>query len=513
MKQKITKLYFLFLIGFFLYSCDKDYETGVTTNTATSNEETILGKKLENPFSVKNMQIAYDNLKAEGKIQAKSEIEISATHLYVKFKPKNEKELDILKKDSSLALFDYPLDYEIVATGVSYHDPTLPDSIPTYQYSSVKKDYVFPEGVEYEVLDPLYIPKEYTPEYIHADTLDVETKSTSEVFSDNLVEQALKITNNIKKEAAKTNMTTKSWFVPNKWRPTGTIKLAETRSGSDYFPLEGVKVRVRSWFSWDYGYTDRNGYFETGKFRYSTSYTILWERAYWDIRDGSIWQASYGGPDNKRPWNLNINSNKVFTFAHVHRALHFYYYARPCGIVRPQMSGLKVSVYDEDDIANFNQTRANLPIASHINIYKVRNEEWDGNKIVYKYYGINQFATTIHEMAHAAHWDEVGNVNYALTTKLLKESWAVFVAYLITKDKYPDFKNKRLDYSYQNYDISTIKGTSFEGIYTPMLIDLYDSDNQREKKNNDTSYPIDRVSGYSVEQIQRTLFKSWGVGG
>ena len=103
---------------------------------------TQLGKKLENPYSVKNMKKALENLRKSklGAKMAADDLEIITTHLYVQFSPKTEQELDNLTIDSSLVLYDYPLDYEIQVTGDYYRDPLTPADQPTPQYCAVKVD-------------------------------------------------------------------------------------------------------------------------------------------------------------------------------------------------------------------------------------------------------------------------------------------------------------------------------------------------------------------------------------
>jgi hypothetical protein len=108
------------------------------------------------------MKRALDTLNAflsSGRISG-DDIEITTTHLYLKFKPKNEAELAILKSYSTLILFDYPLDYPSVKQGDYYHDPTVPIDRPTYQYASVTVNKELPNGVEHEVLAELFIPDE-----------------------------------------------------------------------------------------------------------------------------------------------------------------------------------------------------------------------------------------------------------------------------------------------------------------------------------------------------------------
>ena len=52
-------------------------------------------------------------------------------------------------------------------------------------------------------------------------------------------------------------------------------------------------------------------------------------------------------------------------------------------------------------------------------------------------------------------------------------------------------------------------GSQYDQIYTALVIDLMDTRNQR---NSGSMYPNDRVSGYTITQIQRALreYHSWG---
>jgi hypothetical protein len=70
-------------------------------------------------------------------------------HLYIKFKPKTEEELDLLKRDSTLVLYDIPLDFEVEENGNFYHDPEVPIDQPTYQYTFISVNKQLPSGVAY----------------------------------------------------------------------------------------------------------------------------------------------------------------------------------------------------------------------------------------------------------------------------------------------------------------------------------------------------------------------------
>ena len=48
---------------------------------------------------------------------------------------------------------------EVVYEGESYHDPSLPEDVITWQYTTVPIDYNFP-NVQYEVIDSCFVPED-----------------------------------------------------------------------------------------------------------------------------------------------------------------------------------------------------------------------------------------------------------------------------------------------------------------------------------------------------------------
>ena len=88
-----------------------------------------------------------------------SNINVRLTHRYIKFMPSNWDEYDILRNDTNLILSDRPLDYEILEYSNSYHDPAVPEELPTYQYASVKAEQEIP-NVTHTILAEMYIPEE-----------------------------------------------------------------------------------------------------------------------------------------------------------------------------------------------------------------------------------------------------------------------------------------------------------------------------------------------------------------
>ena len=116
MKRKITFLMVCaFAISSVFFACTKEQINEETppidipsSEIKTTEGMTVLGKQLENPYSVSTMRRALSNL-APNTRSGLNETEIEATHYYVKFHPKNSEELDLLKQDSTLILYSYPL--------------------------------------------------------------------------------------------------------------------------------------------------------------------------------------------------------------------------------------------------------------------------------------------------------------------------------------------------------------------------------------------------------------------
>jgi hypothetical protein len=76
----------------------------------------VLGSQITNPYTVRKVQNAYNML--YGDIQT-----LTANYLYVKFKPANADQLEILEDNENLELQDYPMDFEVIQEGDFYQDP------------------------------------------------------------------------------------------------------------------------------------------------------------------------------------------------------------------------------------------------------------------------------------------------------------------------------------------------------------------------------------------------------
>ncbi|WP_053405038.1 hypothetical protein [Persicobacter sp. CCB-QB2] len=444
---------------------------------------TKLGNQLDNPFSVKNMSLAWENLKKENsKLRmGNSEDVIKTTHLYLKFIPKNEEQLSILARDTSLVLYTYPLDYEIVKEGNFYHDPSVPVSQPTYQYCAIEKDQQIPEQIEYEVLEELFIPDEAE------NNENVRLNSIfNEEITQQLIDEAYRITGN--EDFSSEN----SKVAASKWRPSGRIRVWDDVRGN-WSGVVGVEVRARRWFTTYKGQTNSTGSFTcNGTFRRDANYSLKWEQYHYSIRSGSFGQAKLDGPKRRGSWFRDIGNNELQKlYAFIHLASYNYYYGNRLWLKRPPLNGIfkpqmKIGGHDEDGRSNHNKNRRCLGFSDRIRIFRNINGSRRNSEEIYN--------VTLHELAHASHW-ELRKGNWSSTEGKLKESWALGAAWALTRLRYPNHDQ------WENVSFEWMRNEG-EGNYTPLIIDLIDNVNQGA---TNTARPFDRVTGYSIREIEAVL--------
>lgn len=491
MKRKFLITILILTLG--LFSCQKDNlfpqenSGDESQNHKITDGVLVLGKKIDDPYAISNMQKAYSELKSTeySPIDA-----IKPNKKYLRFLPKNEEEWDQLKSDTSLVLFDFPLDYEIEVYGTYYHDPELPDTAITWQYCVVPIDKEIPTNIKYELLYDVFIPDFNTLD------LDSTVKSTSsEVdFYERLVYKSYEITGNIKNSNDTRNQT-KSIFSPKRWNPSGRITVYDNDFG--YIPLVGAEVHARWSTHVETGLTGTDGSFKLDGFIFEVNYAIKWEREDFDIRSENWGQAWYNGPKQKGSWDLDIAQGGMsWVYAHIHRGAYTYWYDNSFGIKTPPKNSfwsrkVKIGAFDADGRSFFQRARrwSTFP---EIEVYK--QEDGSDCKADRLYYMI------IHELVHSSHWD-LDKSAYGDSPSILKESWAVCAANIITSATYGSD-----DYDWQHYSFSDIKNpNSLESKYTPLGLDLMDNYNQRAMFGGNLNYPIDRVSGYSLYQIEESL--------
>ncbi len=271
-----------------LSSCTKDEteiindnkpdETAVAKTRSGSNTEPEF-KVEPNPYALKVMQGVYDS-------HSPSKVTLEPTDLYVRFLPKDSVQMNSLKYDYALELFDYPLDIELPEDAV-YMDPTIPEGEFSWLYTTVKPDFIFPEGIRHEILEYCYIPEE-----------DESIATTRNGAID--VEEAAFLSLGYTLEEPEPETRAKR-------RPEGDIKVYDDVTGS-YQPVMGVKIRCHRIIKWSTTYTDEQGhYVMDSKFRFRPHYAIVF-----DNRKGfDIW--GNWGPLARANLNMGWHSNKGYS--------------------------------------------------------------------------------------------------------------------------------------------------------------------------------------------------------
>ncbi|MBR5208861.1 MAG: hypothetical protein IKV67_03300 [Paludibacteraceae bacterium] len=262
-----------------------------TVDKETFGNTIILGKKLNNPYSLKNMQAAYDSLCRASGVATRSVDMLQPTHLYVRFLPKDSADINRLDKEK-LDLFCYPLDYDVEQWGDYYHDPSIPEDQPTWQYTRVPVGYDFP-NVQYEILDTCYIPD---------DDDEVETRLAGNAFSLGELEDAAY------EHSGNGDMLVKD-ELRAKHSPCGTFTVYNDVTGK-YEGVSGIAVRMGKFVKWFHVYTDRDGYYFTkATFRTDPHYWIYFDNKK-DFKIGS-WSVFA----NARLCAMGKHSNKGYSHA------------------------------------------------------------------------------------------------------------------------------------------------------------------------------------------------------
>ena len=340
MKKTRVTLFALLLLG--AVGCNESFEPDAgLRNPATENQinsstpeivvhenktcaSQILGYK-ENYYKLEHMRTAYSNLM--GTTRAESDEIIEPTHCHYKFIPKDGAELTLLEDCPDLELFAYPLD-AIVSEGEYFESEN-----PLLRYAVVPIDMELPD-VERELLYEMFIPDD------RRTRMPTRCAHIDADLAERLVDEAMRITGNEEEPINKTRAST--------WYGRGEIYYYDDILGW-YLPLRGVKVRITRAGVTHTAITDSLGCFQmTDGFKYGAEYSIIWERADWDIRDGATGQAYYK-TDTKvtnQAWYLNIISGKTLRFATIHRAVYRHFYGNHLGLdmATPSMNrSVKVS--------------------------------------------------------------------------------------------------------------------------------------------------------------------------
>ncbi|MDN6291244.1 MAG: hypothetical protein L0J63_13335, partial [Tetragenococcus koreensis] len=571
MKKTNLPLAILVSILTFMTSCEKDDSFSENKLSNEFNSEsymkkgtgddkyTVLGTQKEIPCSVENMAEAYQSiLKNPTAVKHPDKnYPINKTHLYVKFKPQDSIQYNKIVNDTILAVSDEPFEYEIANQGSIYLDPKANDTIFTFYYSVVPKDYQIPSEVPHEILKDLH----FTSEDAIGETPSEKEENILDFYED-LNTEALKISDNLEEDEKKEHTYFQNdpserlsyddvkrlglkvkdvqinyelepndedvegearLFRRRKWRPSGTITVQEDAINQSVGVM-GARVRVRKW-GWlviRKAHTNRNGYFETSRTRTKrVKYALYFKnRRSGNIRRFTVkasswfWNARDRGhaTHKRRAWRRHYTYGRRQFYGYVQNAA-FDYYTR----IAPQF-GLSMP----KDRININATYTACQSSQHrpavltlLPVSRLRITRRSGNCNYRASDGI--YATTVHELTHAGHQRmdagmfsifHSGSCNRAVLT----ESWAEGVETIVTNQRYltldPNylatnrFNNTNLRLWNDGRQANTVAQMNE---YTPIVADLIDNVNQNTIPGIGGIQPIDRVTGYNLNQIQNAL--------
>jgi hypothetical protein len=461
--MKATKLLMFIVFGLLiLASCTNEEQSVDNTPNIDNTVDTendgmiVLGEKFDNPYSIANMTAVYNEM--ANTRSGKEDVKIEVTDWYVRFLPKDSTEYRTLTNDLQLELFDYPLDHDVLTEGTGYHDPSIPEGQMTWQYTTVKPGFQFPQNIQYELIDECFIPKdEDTGEDDEDEGL---TRSNDISFTEELEYRALEKVGYIKclekKGLIESGARGLFSFLSGK-KPKGYIKVYDTYLRKDV-PVKGIKVRATSLIKWTSTHTDENGYYSMGSKHY---WGPLYSVSFDNSQGFDIW--GYSGPltgcaiyimgfHNKKGYDKTFGeSSCAWEWATVNNAAYDYY--AKCKDYKtnyptcPTTNNLKIWVWKGAGNSSASMIRrvyhpigvnsnsswtnffTNTIVGFHASFWKTVfhfampditiGTSGKGSEAIYEH--VN------HELSHASHFQNVGS-----------EFWAKYISYIITYGMYGD---------------------------------------------------------------------------
>ncbi|QPH38930.1 hypothetical protein [Pedobacter endophyticus] len=371
---------------------------------------------------------------------------INVSHYYIKFKPRNNSDMDKLKADRSLIIYPFPLDTEIAPYKGNYRDPAVPLGIPTYQYASVPVGYHFPD-VPYEKLADLFIPEEQANEMI---TVNGPDGSSFSVAARLLSAESICVGDPEPGEEPRPNDEDEPGDVPPEDCDTGGGSPGTPGdpniSGDECPPMAGLRcmmtIIMRSLVCRESkfvraaglplmrGITDVQGnYVVEGWYTRPADYWLDFERYEFSVNDDTSLSGAreIGGPKIQGPWDVQFEGYDKFCST-IFRAAYHYYYKDIQGLQRPPQNGfwntqVKLGARNEAGTCSTLALRHSFGIGEMIHIFNPDNDPQA------------TYATTIHELGHAV------NLEFAdfYPDTNVGESWCRDVQWVLTRMEYPNY--------------------------------------------------------------------------
>lgn len=481
----IQRQIFPFFVGILLIiGCSKEDNVGYSLQSEKlenkgSSDVISLGMHYNDPYKIDNMQQALSDILAQDpNFPIK---QIKANEKYLRFLPNSFEEDSILQSYTDVTFFDFPLDYELSDEGCYYHDPTVTDSVLTWQYCVVPISYEFNNAIECEHLYDVFIP-------------DLDC-SLGDYYLQ-LEEQAYKI--------AGYPQDSTSGNKARKWKPSVTIRVYDSVLGC-YTPLANAKIIVKGKYGSKKGEATTNSQgqctinksFSSNK---QLRYFIKWETSRYDLRHGRLGQAWSKSSLTTSAWNYDMHTNmsqnpKDYVYANVHRGAYKFFYGNILGIKNPKMTRrTHIGVVDADGTSYCTGLRLT---GMYADIVVKRNHSLDAFDIITK---------TMHEIAHQSHLLFMSRRLYAGIKKVVYESWASAVEWKLTTHFYEEIGVTYVYHLCQEWEPNT-PNEGEASCYTPIFIDLMDTYNQYHSISR-PNRPNDVIEGYTISYIQDSILPS-----
>ncbi len=420
----------------------------------------VLGKKLDDPYSVSNVTKALASLyptKAES-------VSVSTTDVYVRFLPSCQEEYD--KLDSlGVQMIDHPVNYEIIREGDYYHDPSVPEGDITWQYAVVSPDFIFPRGIRYEILYPCHITEH-----------EVVTRSDPDGIDWDAVErESFRLTGNA------AMLSDRSLTKASAAKPEGRVTVVDSRRPDEVEGVKGVRVSCNVFVKIGQAYTDENGYYSIDKsFSSNPRYWLVFKNKKGFgiglnliLVGGSVSNMGKHEPSGCDMEVRQEDDRTVFTRCVVNNAIWDYFEKCANDKVSMKAPPTNVRVW----IFSRLSSSSTLMMQHGAVIEGTKISEYLGDyAFVVKWFlpditlgtaHCNDYASiyssTVHELAHATHYQQVGKgfwnklIEFIITSFItsgmeaygtggeeeaglceVSEMWAYYVETMMYRERYPE---------------------------------------------------------------------------
>ena len=417
----------------------------------------VLGKQLEDPYSVTNVTRALASL-----YPTRADTPVSTTHLYVRFLPKDDAQMETLQ-EMDLELIDHPMDFSIVREGDYYQDPELGEDEITWQYSVVPPDFDFPEGIKYEILDRCHIAEQ-----------PLATRSEDGIDWEAVEREAFRLTGN-SAMLAETRAGESSSCIPE-----GRITIVDAAKGGEPFGVAGVKVSCNVFVKTASCYTDSDGNYKMNTaFNTKPRYRLVFKnkKGFGIGLNLILCPASVStlGRQPESGYSITVSEKSdraLFRRCVVNNAAWDYYAqcTSDSGVITEPPSNVRIWLCDLLNCSSTVMFQQGVMLDGSLvenylgNYYPlvkmILPDITLGLKNCPDYASI--YATTVHELAHASHYMQVGNEwwktleNYILKSFItsgfetygvgtekdhgyceVAEMWAYYMQTRLFRERYP----------------------------------------------------------------------------